>query len=96
MGALRRAKPVVCVPLGSADHVPNAQRLNKIGAGISIFEHDRTPEAIADALTHVLDDDSYTDAARGAADEIALLPPSDHAASLLEQLATTRQPIGPR
>jgi UDP:flavonoid glycosyltransferase YjiC (YdhE family) len=93
MGALRAGLPVVSVPLAAADNEPNAMRVERLGAGKALIEPRRSAEDVAAALTEVLQQPSYRAHAQGIADEIAALPPPAHAATLLEQLATTRAPV---
>lgn len=63
MGALRVGLPVVPVPVGAADNVSNARRLEMIGAGRAVMHEDRSSRDVAKALRHVLDDASYGAAA---------------------------------
>ena len=93
MGALRAGLPVVSVPIAAADNEPNAVRLERLGAGKALLEQDRSAENVAAALTEILHEPSYRTCAQGLAKEIAALPPPAHAATLLEQLATTRTPV---
>jgi UDP:flavonoid glycosyltransferase YjiC (YdhE family) len=93
MGALRMGLPVVSVPIAAADNVPNAIRLEMLGAGRAVVDPDRTVDDIASALTQVLRDPLYRRNARKVADEIAALPPPSHVVTLLEALATSQAPV---
>ena len=93
MGALRHGLPVVSIPAGAADNVPNAIRLTLIGAGLAVMPHARTSGEVRAALLAVLEDPSYGVAARSVAAEIEALPPAKHAATLIEQLVETGEPV---
>lgn len=93
MGALRAGIPVVSIPAGAADNVPNAVRLELLGAGRAVMSPDRCASDVTAALRVVLDDPAYRVAAHAVACEISELPPADHAATLLEQLAETGAPV---
>jgi UDP:flavonoid glycosyltransferase YjiC (YdhE family) len=93
MGALTQGLPVVSIPVGAADNVPNALRLASLGAGVAVLQPDRSPQRVADALREVLDQPSYREAAHQIADDIASLPPPEYSATLLEELAATRAPV---
>jgi UDP:flavonoid glycosyltransferase YjiC (YdhE family) len=68
-------------------------RLEQLGAGKALLEQDRSAVDVAAALTEVLHDPSHRTRAQGLGQQIAALPPPVHAATLLEQLATTRAPV---
>jgi UDP:flavonoid glycosyltransferase YjiC (YdhE family) len=93
MGALRHGVPVVSIPLAAADNARHAAKLEKLGAGIAIHEDSRSPRAIGDAMTRVLMNSAYRDAAARLAASIALLPPTSHGATLIKRLAEQRQPL---
>jgi UDP:flavonoid glycosyltransferase YjiC (YdhE family) len=52
-----------------------------------------TPDRVREAATVVLADSTYRLNAERMRDEIAALPGPDHAVTLLERLATERQPL---
>ncbi|MGI8681093.1 MAG: hypothetical protein ACR2JO_02945 [Mycobacteriales bacterium] len=52
-----------------------------------------TPESIAQAVSGVLADPGYRQAAERVRDEYAALPGPAHAVTLLERLAADRRPI---
>ncbi len=87
MGALRRGLPVLSLPLAPPDNRFNAARLVELGAGLSLGQEERTATAIRRSVQRLLDEREYRDRAGEIADEIASLPPVDHAAELLELLA---------
>jgi hypothetical protein len=93
MGPLRVGLPIVCVPLASLDNILNAQRVAKLGAGISITENERSAAAVRQATAAILADDRYRRAAQDVAGEIAESPPIESAVGLLEQLGVTRAPV---
>jgi len=86
-GALKRGLPVLSLPLAPPDNRFNAAQLVKLGAGLALGEDERTPEDIRRSLRRLLDHREYRDRAGEIADEIAALPPIDHAAELIERLA---------
>ena len=51
------------VPLAAAGNRRNAAKLEQLGAGIAIHEDSRSPRAIGDAVTEVLTNSAYRDAA---------------------------------
>ena len=93
MGALRRGLPIVSIPAGAADNVPNAIRLEFLGAGRAVLSPHRDAAGIATALHDVLADPTIGAAAGSVAAEIAALPRAQHAATLIEQLGETRLPV---
>ena len=86
-GALKRGLPVLSLPLAPPDNRFNAAQLVKLGAGLAVGQDERTPDEIRRSLRRLLDHQEYRDRAGEIAAEIASLPPVDHAAELIEQLA---------
>ena len=86
-GALRRGLPVLSLPLFPPDNRFNAAQLVKLGAGLALGDGERSPAALRRSIQRLLDHREYRDRAADIADEIAALPPIEHAAVLLEQLA---------
>lgn len=86
-GALKRGVPVLSLPLAPPDNRFNAAQLVKLGAGLALGQDERTPEEVRRSLRRLLDHREYRDCAREIADEIAALPPIDHAAELIERIA---------
>lgn len=66
----------------------------KLGAGLALGEDERTPDDIRPSLGRLLDHREYRDRAGELADEIAALPPVDHAAELIERLARSADRTG--
>ena len=93
MGALRAGLPVVSVPIAAADNVPNAVRLELLGAGRAVIDPERRAADVTAALAEILREPSYRTRAQDIADEIAALPPPTHAATLLDRLASTLAPV---
>lgn len=91
MGALRAGLPMVSLPVGASDNVLNARRLHDIGVGVALVDSGRTADDVHNALRTVLDDASFRSAAERVAAEIADLPPPEHTATLLEELAGGRR-----
>jgi UDP:flavonoid glycosyltransferase YjiC (YdhE family) len=89
MTTLAAGVPQVIVPLFAFDQQINAERVAAIGAGIHV---PGGPPAVADipaALTRVLTDPVYRDAAQSVADDIKRLPDMEAAVPILEQLAAS-------
>jgi hypothetical protein len=85
--------PLVTIPLAAADNDLNAARIEQLGAGVTVYERDRSATTIGTAIRAVLGDPSYRDTARRVAAEIAMLPPLTDAVPLVERLATERGPL---
>jgi UDP:flavonoid glycosyltransferase YjiC (YdhE family) len=82
LGALAAGLPQVCLPRG-ADQFANAERLHATGAGIRLLPDDVTPDRLRAAVSSVLDDPTYADAASAMKSEIAAMP---SAADVLDDL----------
>ena len=87
MTALAAGLPQVLIPLFSMDQHENARRLNEVGAGISLSDGLAAIGGLGDALSRVIENQSYSDVARRFAAEMASLPPASEAVGLLESLA---------
>lgn len=92
IGALAYGLPSVLLPLG-ADQPLNADRCTDLGLGRTLDASCSTSEKIARTVRDVLRDPDHRAAATRIRNEIAALPRTDHAADLLERLATHRCPI---
>lgn len=90
MAALARGIPVVSVPLGGADNAERAARVEALGVGVVVREHERSAAAIRDGLARVLGEPRFRDAARRLAASLDGLPPLAEAATLVERLAAER------
>jgi UDP:flavonoid glycosyltransferase YjiC (YdhE family) len=88
-GALKRGLPVLSLPLAPPDNRFNAAQLAKLGAGLALGQDERTPDEIRRSLRRLLEHREYRDCAREIADEIAALPPIDHAVELIERLTVS-------
>ena len=86
LAALAAGVPVVALPV-QADQPENADRIEAAGAGIQLAQNGRTPEAIADAVSAVLEDEQYRAAAGRVRDEIGAMPPPVDVLPALERLA---------
>jgi MGT family glycosyltransferase len=73
IGALAYGVPVICLPRG-ADQFANAEQVARTGARITLLPDQVSPESIRDATRRVLDETSYTVAARKLRSEIELVP----------------------
>ena len=90
--ALTHGLPLVTIPI-DADQPLNAERCAALGVA-KVVEHDhRTSDAIRSAAQTVLADPSYRSNAEQIRDEITELPGPDHAATLLERLATKKDAL---
>ncbi len=92
IGALAHGLPMVLIPIG-ADQPQNAARCEALGVARVLDAVDATPDTIREAVTTVLQDLSYRQAAERLRDEIAALSPPAHAVKLLERLATEKRPL---
>ena len=101
IGAFAHGLPAVCLPL-AADHPINARRCAEASAGLNCANAPATdprgrlvdpttlrPDDVACALSRLLDDPAFTNAARRLASEIRDMPGPAEAARLLEQAAGT-------
>jgi UDP:flavonoid glycosyltransferase YjiC (YdhE family) len=86
LGALALGVPQVCLPQG-ADQFLNAAAVATSGAGLSITPDAASAHAIRDAVSTVLRDGSYRDAAQRIAVSIEAMPSPDEVAGVLERLA---------
>lgn len=89
LAALAHGLPLVLVPQG-ADQFENAVRVEDAGAGIVVMPEDLTGGAVRSALHRVLDEPSFSNAARRIAAEIASMPRPDEVASAVEEYAAGR------
>jgi UDP:flavonoid glycosyltransferase YjiC (YdhE family) len=86
IGALAHGRPMVLIPMG-ADQPPNAARCAELGVARVLDAMTATPQDVHDAVSTVLADPTYREAAGRIRDEITSLPGPAHAVKLLEQLA---------
>jgi UDP:flavonoid glycosyltransferase YjiC (YdhE family) len=89
---LSHGLPMVVIPI-DADQPVNAQRCTALGVAELIEYEHRTPESIRESIRTVLDNPSYQLSAERIRDQTAALPGPEHAAALLERLATEKQPV---
>jgi UDP:flavonoid glycosyltransferase YjiC (YdhE family) len=92
IGALAHGLPMVVVPIG-ADKPRNAQRCKDLHVARVVHAPETTPDRVRAAASDVLADPTYRQSAERIRDEIAALPGPAHAVTLLERLATERQPL---
>lgn len=86
LATLGHGLPQLCLPQG-ADQFLNAEAVASVGAGISLMPGQATAEAVADAVTRLLDDGTFGEAAARIGASIALMPSPDEVAEVLEHLA---------
>jgi Glycosyltransferase family 28 C-terminal domain len=89
LGALAAGVPLVLTPRG-ADQGGQAERVATAGAAICIDRAAFSPAAVGQAVTDVLEQHRYRDAARRIAGQIAAMPPTDSVAALLGSRLVTR------
>ena len=77
--------PQLCVPQG-ADQFLNAAAVAAAGAGVSLMPDEATTEAVGGAVTQLLSDGSFGEAARRISDSIAAMPSPDDVAAVLESM----------
>jgi UDP:flavonoid glycosyltransferase YjiC (YdhE family) len=85
LGALAHGLPLVVLPMG-ADQPLNAERCAALGVGLVLDVIAATPADVREAVSAVLSEPSYREAAERIRDEFAALPGPEHAVTLLEQL----------
>jgi MGT family glycosyltransferase len=85
VGALAHGLPMVLVPMG-ADQPLNAARCAELGVALALDPLQATPDSVREAAATVLADPRYRRNAERLRDEIAAMPPPDHAVALLEEL----------
>lgn len=86
LAALAAGVPLLALPV-QADQPWNADRIEAAGVGIQLAPADRGPEAIRDAVTRLLAESRFRDAARRVRDEIAAMPAPETLVPRLERLA---------
>lgn len=90
MGALSDGIPLVVLPQGS-DHEANARQCERLGAAVMVRPEQFSGDAVRRAVEQVLEDPSYTVAARALSARIAAAPPVEFGARLIEQLTTSHR-----
>ena len=92
IGALAHGLPMVLLPMG-ADQPHNAARCAALGVARRLDAVEAAPETIRMAVTTVLAEPGYRQAAERLQAEIAALPEPPYAVKLLERLAAEQQPL---
>lgn len=92
LGALAHGLPMVVIPMG-ADQPLNAARCAALGVAEVLDAATATPQSVREAVSRVLDDPIYRQAAERVRDEIGAIPGPEHAIMLLERLATEKRPL---
>ena len=83
LGAAAHGLPQLCLPQG-ADQFLNASAIASAGAGLALMPHESTPNAIAMAVTRLLEERGFRDAAAEASASIAAMPGEEEVAGILE------------
>jgi UDP:flavonoid glycosyltransferase YjiC (YdhE family) len=73
LGALAAGRPQLCLPL-AADQFRNAEGGARSGAALVLTPTQVTAEAVTDAVTRLLDDDTFARQARAVSAEMAAMP----------------------
>ncbi len=81
-----RCSTTAGLPAPGADQFLNAAAVASSGAGLSLVPADATSEAVAGAVTRLLGDPSFGDAAGRIRDSIAAMPSPDDVAAVLEAI----------
>ncbi len=89
MMALAAGVPQVVVPLFAFDQTVNAERVAAVGAGIHLVGGPRAAAELPVAVTAALSDPAYRAGAAAIAAEMAALPETTAAVSVLERLVAT-------
>ena len=76
LGALCHGLPQLCLPQGT-DQPSNTAALLPTGAALALQPDEATPDAVADALGRLLDDDTFRLAAEDVRREIEAMPSAD-------------------
>jgi UDP:flavonoid glycosyltransferase YjiC (YdhE family) len=92
VGALAHGLPMVLIPIG-ADQPLNAARCAQLGVALVLDALRATPADVREAASIVLANPGYRENAKRISDEIAALPPPEHAVALLERLAAEKRPV---
>jgi len=92
MGALAHGLPMVLIPMG-ADQPLNAARSAALGVAQVLDAVATTPQEVREAVSRVLEKPAYRQSAERMRDEIAALPPPEHAITLLERLVREKRPL---
>jgi UDP:flavonoid glycosyltransferase YjiC (YdhE family) len=77
--------PQLCLPQG-ADQFLNADAISSVGAGISLMPSERAPDTVRDAVSRLLGEASFREAARRVSASIASMPSPEAVAEVLEIL----------
>jgi UDP:flavonoid glycosyltransferase YjiC (YdhE family) len=90
LGAASLGLPQVCLPQ-AADQFRNAVGVERAGAGVALSPAGATPEAVADAVRHILTSPGPRRAAEAVGAEIEAMPSPDDVVTRLEDLARRGQ-----
>ena len=88
LGALAHGLPQLCLPQ-AADQFRNAELCVRSGAGVAIQPELATSEAITDAVSTLLDDNTVRTNARRVRSEIDAMPTPEQVVALLQGLANS-------
>ncbi len=87
LGAAGLGLPQVCLPQ-AADQFRNTAGVVSTGAGLGLHPVDATPEAVADAVSAVLNEPQFRAAAAELSQQVAAMPGPEQVVARLKQLGT--------
>jgi EryCIII-like glycosyltransferase len=88
LGGFEHGAPQLVVPVGAPDQTRNGKAAAACGAGRILPPAEATPDAVAEAVAALLDDDSYRTAAVKIRAEIAAMPAPDSVVPIIQKLAS--------
>ncbi len=90
--AMWHGLPVVAIPMEAGDQLPTAEKLDEMGLGVMVKGQPPAAEAIAAAVTNVLEEAGYRERVAALNAEMRALPRLEEAVARLERLARERLP----
>ena len=90
--ALHFGCPTIVLPLFWDQH-DNAQRMDETGCGVRLATYEFEPEEMSAAIDRLLGDAALRGRLEGTAERLQATPGHERAATLIERLARTREPV---
>jgi hypothetical protein len=96
LGGFSNGTPQLVIPVGAPDQTRNGKAAAACGAGWFLRPAEATPATVAEAVTALLDDDSYRIAAAKIRAEIAAMPAPDKVVPIIQNLKAggAARPVG--
>ncbi|MBC7926490.1 MAG: hypothetical protein H7039_12605 [Bryobacteraceae bacterium] len=91
--ALRAGRPMLVVPFGF-DQPDNAERVRKLGTGLSLPIEKYVPETAATMLAELLENPAYSSKAASVSKQVKLEDGAEKAAAAIEQIAAANLQLG--